>query len=74
MDDFRADEEALGSRRTSCVPVARLKGPSKGKLYKHCPEIKALVAISSLRKFIAKSYNSSLANLKFPGCPIIDVT
>ena len=55
--------EALRARRASGLPVGRPKGPGKSKLDKHRPEIEALLANGSTRKFIAKRYNSSPANL-----------
>ena len=56
-------KEALRARRASGLPVGRPKGPGKSKLDKHRPEIEALLANGSTRKFIAKRYNSSPANL-----------
>ena len=56
-------KEDLRARRASGLPVGRPKGPGKSKLDKHRPEIEVLLANGSTRKFIAKRYNSSAANL-----------
>ena len=56
-------KETLRARRASGLPVGRSKGSGKSKLDKHRPEIEALLANGSTRKFIAKRYNSSPANL-----------
>ena len=56
-------KEALRARRASGLPVGQPKGPGKSKLDKHRLEIEALLANRSTQKFIAKRYNSSLANL-----------
>ena len=56
-------KEALRAREASGLPLGRPKGPGKSKLDPFLPEIEALLANGSTQKFIAKRYNTTLANL-----------
>lgn len=56
-------KEALQTKKASGIKLGRPKGPGKSKLDKHKPEIEALLKNGSTKKFIAKRYNSTPANL-----------
>lgn len=50
-------KEALNSRRRSGKPLGRPKNSGQSKLDKYRPEIEALLANGSTKKFIAERYN-----------------
>lgn len=56
-------KEALQTKRASGIKLGRPKGPGKSKLDTHRIEIEALLKNGSTKKFIAKRYNSTPANL-----------
>ena len=56
-------KEALRARKAARRSFGRQKGPGKIKLDPCRPEIEALLANSSPRKFIAKRYNTTPGNL-----------
>lgn len=55
--------EALRAKKAAGLTLGRPKGPGKSKLDNHKEEIIALLKNGSTKKFIAKRYNSSQANL-----------
>lgn len=56
-------KEALKTKKANGVKLGRPKGPGKSKLDTHKFEIEALLKNGSTKKFIAKRYNSTPANL-----------
>lgn len=56
-------KEALATRKAQGVKLGRPKGYSKSKLDKYQPEIEALLANGSTKKFIADRYDTTTANL-----------
>lgn len=56
-------KEALQTKKASGIKLGRPKGPGKSKLDAHKEEIEALLKNGSTKKFIAKRYNSTPANL-----------
>lgn len=56
-------KEALQTKKANGVKLGRPKGPGKSKLDAHKFEIEALLKNGSTKKFIAKRYNSTPANL-----------
>jgi DNA invertase Pin-like site-specific DNA recombinase len=56
-------KEALLARKTSGVKLGRPKGIGKSKLDVYRPEIEALLNNGSTKKFIAKRYQTTAANL-----------
>lgn len=56
-------KEALKARKAAGVKLGRPKGPGKSKLDPFRPEIEALLKNGSTKRFIAKRYNTSEANL-----------
>ena len=56
-------KEALQTKKASGIKLGRPKGPGKSKLDTHKLEIEALLKNGSTKKFIAKRYNSTSANL-----------
>ena len=56
-------KEALKARKAAGVELGRPRGPGKSKLDAFRPEIEALLRNGSTKKFIAKRYGSSEANL-----------
>ncbi|WP_370899882.1 recombinase family protein [Chryseobacterium gossypii] len=56
-------KEALQTKKANGVKLGRPKGPGKSKLDAHKLEIEALLKNGSTKKFIAKRYNSTPANL-----------
>lgn len=56
-------KEALQTKKANGMKLGRPKGPGKSKLDAHKPEIEALLKNGSTKKFIAKRYNSTPANL-----------
>ena len=56
-------KEALKARKAAGVKLGRPKGPGKSKLDPFRPEIEALLANGSTKRFIARRYNTSEANL-----------
>lgn len=56
-------KEALQTKKASGIKLGRPKGPGKSKLDAHKLEIEALFKNGSTKKFIAKRYNSTPANL-----------
>ena len=55
--------EGHRARRAAGLPLGRPKGPGKSKLDPFRAEIEVLLANGSTRKFIAKRYNTTPANL-----------
>ena len=55
--------EALRVRKAAGLPLGRPKGSGKNKFDPYRPEIEALFANGSTRRFIAKRYNTTPANL-----------
>jgi len=56
-------KEALQTKRANGIKLGRPNGPGKSKLDSHKIEIEALLKNGSTKKFIAKRYNSTPANL-----------
>jgi DNA invertase Pin-like site-specific DNA recombinase len=56
-------KEALQSKKANGVQLGRPKGPGKSKLDQYKPEIEALIKNGTTKRFIAKRYHSSEANL-----------
>lgn len=56
-------KEALQTKKASGIKLGRPKEPGKSKLDAHKEEIEALLKNGSTKKFIAKRYNSTPANL-----------
>jgi DNA invertase Pin-like site-specific DNA recombinase len=56
-------KEALQTKRANGIKLGKPKGPGKSKLDSHKPEIEALLKNGATKKFIAKRYNSTPANL-----------
>lgn len=56
-------KEALQTKKANGIKLGRPKGPGKSKLDTHKLEIEALLKNGSTKKFIAKRYNSTPANL-----------
>ncbi|WP_139423896.1 recombinase family protein [Chryseobacterium mulctrae] len=56
-------KEALQTKKANGIKLGRPKGPGKSKLDTHKLEIQALLKNGSTKKFIAKRYNSTPANL-----------
>ena len=56
-------KEALQSKKANGVKLGRPKGPGKSKLDQYKPEIEALIKNGTTKRFIAKRYKSSDANL-----------
>jgi DNA invertase Pin-like site-specific DNA recombinase len=56
-------KEALQSKKANGVKLGRPKGPGKSKLDQYKPEIEALIQNGTTKRFIAKRYHSSEANL-----------
>lgn len=56
-------KEALQTKRNSGITLGRPKGAGKSKFDAHKLEIEALLKNGSTKKFIAKRYNSTPANL-----------
>ena len=56
-------KEALQSKKANGVKLGRPKGPGKSKLDQYKPEIEALIKNGTTKRFIAKRYKSSEANL-----------
>ncbi len=56
-------KEALKARKAAGVKLGRPKGIGKSKLDLYRPEIEALLKNGSTKRFIAKRYNTSEANL-----------
>lgn len=56
-------KEALATRKANGVKLGRPKGYSASKLDKFEPEIRALLANGSTKRFIAKRYDTSPSNL-----------
>ena len=56
-------KEALQTKKANGMKLGRPKGPGKSKLDAHKEEIEALLKNGSTKKFIAKRYNSTPANL-----------
>jgi len=56
-------KEALLAKKKAGVRLGRPKGAGKSKLDQYQPEIEALLANESTKKFIAKRYNTTEANL-----------
>ncbi|MCY1663866.1 recombinase family protein [Chryseobacterium sp. SL1] len=56
-------KEALQTKKANGIKLGRPKGPGKSKLDAHKLEIEALLKNGSTKKFIAKRYNSTPANL-----------
>jgi DNA invertase Pin-like site-specific DNA recombinase len=56
-------KEALRVKKAAGVPLGRPKGPGKSKLDPYRPEIEALLANGSTKKFIADRYRTTSANL-----------
>ncbi|MCU0575012.1 MAG: recombinase family protein [Syntrophobacteraceae bacterium] len=55
--------EALRAKKEAGIPLGRPKGPGKSKLDPYRPEIEALLANGSTKKFIATRYGTTSANL-----------
>ncbi len=55
--------EALRAKKAAGIPLGRPKGPGKSKLDPYRPEIEALLANGSTKKFIATRYGTTSANL-----------
>jgi DNA invertase Pin-like site-specific DNA recombinase len=55
--------EALRAKKAAGMPLGRPKGPGKSKLDPYRPEIEALLANGSTKKFIADRYRTTSANL-----------
>lgn len=55
--------EAINARRRSGKPIGRPKGMGRSKLDPFEPEIRALLANGSTKKFIANRYSTTEANL-----------
>lgn len=56
-------KEALATRKANGIKLGRPKGYSSSKLDKYEPEIKALLANGSTKRYIAKRYKTSPSNL-----------
>lgn len=56
-------KEALRAKKEAGIKIGRPKGPGKSKLDKFRPEIEALIANGSTRKFIANRYGTTETNL-----------
>lgn len=56
-------KEGMKARTAAGVKMGRPKGPGKSKLDKYRPEIEALLANGSAKKFIAKRYDCTEATL-----------
>ena len=56
-------KEALQSKKANGIKLGRPKGPGKSKLDQYRPEIEALIKNGTTKRFIAKRYHSSEANL-----------
>ena len=56
-------KEALQTKKASGMKLGRPKGPGKSKLDPYKVEIEALLKNGSTKRFIAKRYNSTPANL-----------
>ena len=56
-------KEALAARKAQGIKLGRPKGPGKSKLDKFRPEIEAMLSNGSTKRFIAKRYGATPANL-----------
>ncbi|MCY4460349.1 MAG: hypothetical protein OXC26_08130 [Albidovulum sp.] len=56
-------KEALRAKKAAGLPLGRPKGPGESKLDPFRPEVEAMLANGSTRKFIAKRCGTTPANL-----------
>lgn len=56
-------KEALAAQKRAGSPLGRPRGVGKSKLDQFMPEIKGLLAIGSIQKFMTRRYGTTEANL-----------